>query len=166
MFIDPCPSRKCPFTWTMEAGKGKQGSMGGSHTSSTLGKRPASRDRGPSHCASWGGFGQWARALAREDSSEGFQPRLKASLRRTQPHGRYNQGNFLRSDFIHARGSLGRIVLNTETRTCYLINSQACEIGAWVRKPKHERNLSIVSQRLLSVVDRILTPVSGSRCCL
>lgn len=45
MFIDPCPSRKCPFTWTMEAGKGKQGSMGGSHTSSTLGERPASRDR-------------------------------------------------------------------------------------------------------------------------
>lgn len=122
--------------------------MGGSHTSSTLGKRPASRDRGPSHCASWGGSGQWARALAWEDSSEGFQPRLKASLRRTQPHGRYNQGDFLRSDSIHARGSLGRIVLNPQTRTCYLINSQACEIGAWVRKPKHERNLSIVSQRI------------------
>lgn len=50
------------------------------------------------------GLGSGPRALAWEDSSEGFQPRLKASLRRTQPHGHYNQGDFLISDSVHARG--------------------------------------------------------------
>lgn len=52
VFIDRCPSRKCPFIWTMESGKGKQVSMGGSHTSSTLGNQPAIKDRAPTHCAS------------------------------------------------------------------------------------------------------------------
>lgn len=51
VFIDTCPRRKCPFTSDKESGKGKPGSIGGSGTSSTLGKHP---------CTGAGGWSQHA----------------------------------------------------------------------------------------------------------
>lgn len=66
----------------------------------------------------------------------------------TGPQGS-DQGDFLRFECIHARGSLGGNVLNTHTHgLVYLINSQAPEIGAWVMMPKNIRKLPSVSQRI------------------